>query len=158
MQKHYFKYALGYINIDDQNLYLTNSGNWQEILEIEEKSRATETNNNNRNGRMRGFVYTIFGGAGAYIFYMLNQKVLAIPLFVGLGFLALQVLKYFKTEFGNRYKIPIHKIIAVAPQGKDGLKISFYNAAGNPDYEVVKEVTPNGISFITGLVAQNNTL
>ncbi|MES2487659.1 MAG: hypothetical protein V4581_17140 [Bacteroidota bacterium] len=158
MQKQYYKYASGYVNIDSQNLYLTNSGNWQEARGLEEKSRATESSNDSRTSRMKGFVFTIFGAIGAFIFYMLNQKVLALPIFVGLAFTALQVLKYFKTEFGNRYKIPLHKIIAVTPLPHNGLKISFYNAMGIADEEVIKEVDPRGISFIAELTQLNATL
>ena len=35
--KEYFKYANGYININDENLFLTHSGNWSETSTLVEK-------------------------------------------------------------------------------------------------------------------------
>ncbi|WP_196889864.1 hypothetical protein [Aureivirga sp. CE67] len=37
--KEWFKYELGYVNIDSENIYLTGSGNWSETKNLEEKTR-----------------------------------------------------------------------------------------------------------------------
>ena len=37
--KHWFKYEFGYVNIDSEYLYFTNTGNWSEVQEIKEKSK-----------------------------------------------------------------------------------------------------------------------
>ena len=41
--KEYFKYANGYVNIKDEFFFLTNSGNWFEILELKEKVVPTHS-------------------------------------------------------------------------------------------------------------------
>jgi hypothetical protein len=37
--RHYFRYKGGYINIDDENIYLTTTGNWQEISGLKEQKK-----------------------------------------------------------------------------------------------------------------------
>jgi hypothetical protein len=39
--KEYFKYANGFVNINYENLFLTNSGYWSETRELLEKSSKT---------------------------------------------------------------------------------------------------------------------
>ena len=53
--KEFFKYANGYVNINDENLFLTNSGNWSETKEINEKSAKTIRQNN-----VKGFKFYVF--------------------------------------------------------------------------------------------------
>lgn len=148
--KHYFKYGSGYVNIDEENLYLTNSGNWQETRELKEKSRATIAENDRRIGKMKGFVYTVFGAIAVLIYSMVENKTISISIFIGMGVLAYQVLQYFKSDFGSRYKIPLAKIEAVERHDK-GLKIIFRNENNEPDFEKIDNVEAGGFQVLTEL-------
>ena len=44
--KEYFKYANGFVNLNDENLFLTNSGNWSETSDLLEKSPKSIRQNN----------------------------------------------------------------------------------------------------------------
>ena len=149
--KHYFKYGAGYININDQNLFLTSSGNWQETHVLEEKSRATIAKNERRINRMKGFVYVVFGGAGIGIYKILNNKEVSIGIIVGLVAMAYYVLQYYKSDFGKRYKIPLSKIERIEKHDREGLKINFRNVNNEPDFEVIENVEPKGFKIMEEL-------
>jgi hypothetical protein len=149
--KHYFKYDSGFVNIDDENLFLTNSGNWQETWDMKEKNAASVAANNFRITKMKGFVYTVFGGAAAYIILMVNSgKMISISILAGLAALSYFVFNYFKSDFGKRYKIPLAKIDRIEKQEK-GLKINFRNANNEPDTEVINNVDPAGVGLLVTL-------
>ena len=38
--KQWFKYEFGFVNLDSENFYLTNSGNWSETENLKEKTKA----------------------------------------------------------------------------------------------------------------------
>lgn len=149
--KHHFKYGSGYINIDDQNLYMTSSGNWQEVEKLTEKNEISEKANK---WRIRGnsmFIFAlvllvaivvVFGvGKGNIKFGFL------ILIYLGLHF----VIRYFQREMGSRYKIPLVKIDTVEPHD-GGLKITFRNAHNQPDQEILKKVKDADINRIMDMV------
>ena len=146
--KHYFKYNNGYINIDEENLYLTNSGNWQEARELIEKGKASIKKNNARINYMKGFVYTVFAIIIFLLLFMVENKKISITLSAGLILLAYYVNNYFKGEFGVQYKIPLTKIDNIEPYESDALKISFKNAENEPDSEIVCGIEEKGRVFL----------
>ena len=146
--KHYFKYDSGYVNINDENLFLTSSGNWQETHDLEEKSRATIAQNERRINRMKSFVYVVFGGAGIGIYKILNNKEASIGITVVLIAMAYYVLQYYKSDFGKRYKIPLGKIEGIERHERQGLKINFRNVNNEPDFEVIENVDPKGFNIM----------
>lgn len=149
--KHYFKYGAGYVNIDTENLFLTNSGNWQETRELEEKSPKTKRQNSFRIGRMNLFLYVVFGVISIVIFKMMASDAPATKLIFGLPVLAYFVNNYFKNELGKRYKIPLTKIQTVERYDNNGLKINFLNSTNEPDFEIIEKVEPKGFEVLTGL-------
>lgn len=149
--KQYFKYAHGYINIDTENLFLTNTGNWQETRELKEKSPETKRKNAQRIGRMQAFVFTALCAFGGFVYCMFDNKSVSLT-FIGLMAIgAYSLLNYFKPEFGNCYKIPLSKIESITPYEKSGLKISFRNEANEPDFEIMEGVDAKGITILTDL-------
>ena len=149
--KHYFKYNNGYTNIDQENLYLTNSGNWQEARELIEKGKSSIKKNNARINYMKGFVYTVFAIVIFLLFFMVENNKISITLSAGLILLAYYINNYFKGEFGVRYKIPLAKIDTIEPYESDALKISFKNAENEADSEIVYGVEEKGRVFLLGL-------
>lgn len=149
--KHYFKYSSGYVNIDADNLFLTNSGNWQETRELEEKSNATKRQNSLRIARMNIFVYVVFGIIGFIIYKTLSGNKPYFKLIFGLPVVAYFVNNYFKSETGKRYKIPLSKIKSVENYNMDGLKIYFLNAANEDDFEIIEHIENKGFKILEDL-------
>ncbi|MEL1242911.1 hypothetical protein AAEO56_01445 [Flavobacterium sp. DGU11] len=148
--KHYFKYAAGYINLDSESIYLTNSGNWQEARGLQEKGKATIAANNYRILKMKGFIFTLYIIIVETLFDMVSNFQVYMVLVIGLGILAYYILQYFKSDFGVCYKIPLAKISTIEKHER-GLKINFMNAYGEPDFEIVDKVDAAGIKTLTSL-------
>jgi hypothetical protein len=53
--RHYFRYKGGYINIDDENIYLTTTGNWQETSVLKEQKKK------NYQRQLNFLLWAIFG-------------------------------------------------------------------------------------------------
>ena len=149
--KYFFKYKSGYINIDDENLYLTNSGNWQEARELNEKNRASIKKNNRRINNQKAFVYVVVTIIIILLFFMVKNNKVSISLSLGLIALAYYINNYFKREFGVKYKIPLAKIESIEHYENNGLKINFKNANNESDTETVYEVDEKGLVFLLGL-------
>lgn len=149
--KEYFKYKYGYINIDDENLYLTNSDNWHEARETEEKSRAIEKRNSVRIVGMKIFVYVVLGAICIFLVKNLGNPSVGFGV-IGLAiFLGYRVYKVFSKEFGSRYRIPLQKISKISAQGTVGLRIDFLNANNEPDFEIIEELDFRDRDFLLEL-------
>jgi predicted small integral membrane protein len=144
--KLFYKYASGYININDENLYLTNSGNWQEANGLEEKNPKTKRQNTLRRAGNNLFIILVLCAftALAYFGYSKNKFLFGLPV------AAYFVINYFKSEQGKRYKIPLAKIERIEKYDK-GLKIIFINGNNESDFEIVDNVDPAGIEMLIGL-------
>ncbi|WP_330443416.1 hypothetical protein [Flavobacterium sp. C4GT6] len=158
MEKQYFKYDTGYVNIDSENLYLTNSGNWQEARELKEKSQKTKRQNSSRIAGNNLFLFIVFGGLTLGAFYMLNKAgdfnildfstvgstVKRLGLLAAIGFV---IYKYFAPELGKRYRIPLSKIESVE-YWERGVRINFRNEANEPDRENIDYVETKGFDIL----------
>lgn len=150
MNKHYFKYDSGYINIDEENLYLTNSGNWQETKELKEKSSKTKKQNSSRQNWNNFFLFAVFTGIGVVVYMMFTRQNKSYKIIGGLLVLAVLVYKYFQPEMGNRYKIPLNKIDRIEIWEK-GIRIHFKNEANETDKEDINNVDPKGFEILSKL-------
>lgn len=152
--KEYFKYDKGFVNIDDENLYLTNSGNWQEARNLQEKSSKTIKDNNSRKNRISLYFYICLGLGVLCTFYQLsNGKSVRLPLvFSGLGFAA---YRYMIRETGNRYKIPLSKIITISNEN-NFIRINFLDEQGIETFEQLSDVEIKGIGLLEDQFRMNN--
>jgi hypothetical protein len=143
--KEYFKYNKGYVNINDENLFLTNSGNWSEILKIEEKS-SKKIKKNTINAYKYGFI--IIG-----ILFYINIVKENENYHFDIALLVLGILAYFymKRETGNQYKIPISKISNIVITNQQ-VKIIFTNADNEEEYEIIEQVEEKGINILKGVI------
>lgn len=147
--KEYFKYANGYVNIDEQDVFLTNSGNWSETLDLQEKSTKTIRQNNSKRRSLDCYLFIIllficFAGYKAYTGAIRKE----IPF--ALMSIAFFVYRYFRKETGNSYRIPLSKIKEITVDGST-VKIIFLNQSGEEDFETLPGVDDNGIRILTGL-------
>lgn len=146
--KEYFKYDNGYVNINDENLFLTNSGNWSETHDLLEKSPKSIRKNDLKSFKMYSFPFVIICIS---LFMITKSENVFFPLtFAGLGFAA---FFYLKRETGKRYKIPISKIISF-DVSNDKVKILFRNANDIADFEEIFKVDTKGLAILEELSRQ----
>ena len=141
--KEYFKYANGFVNLNDDNLFLTNSGNWQETINLFEKSPKSI-----RKNKFKGFKIYVFLIVVAVLFSIILSKAKAGSIPFGIVLLGLATYSYLKREIGKQYKIPISKIINIQLENKDAI-IYFYNANDIEDIEVRKKVDAKGLDVLS---------
>ena len=142
--KEFFKYNNGYININEENLFMTNSGNWSETLTLLEKSSKSRKKNSYKNIKFYIFFLIICGIFLLSIDGRVN-RVFPIALIV----LIIFVYRYFSSEMGNRYKIPLSKLKAIQINGKE-VKFVFLNLKGEEDFEIIHGMEEKGILFLSG--------
>lgn len=145
--KEFFKYSNGYINCNDENLYLTNSGNWSETKELLEKS----TKSVRKNAFKKGKYYVFFSIIGAIFLFSItvdNGVKRIVP--IGLIVVLILAYRYFSNEMGNTYKIPLEKIKNIEINKKD-VRLVFLNLNGVEDFEIVPGVEKKGLVFFSEL-------
>ena len=143
--KNYFKYDNGYVNINDENLFLTNSGNWSETYDLWEKSPKSIKQNNFKSNKINLFLFLIICIG---LLMISKAKNAVLPL----GFISLGIAAFFyiKRETGKRYKIPILKIIKIEVVD-NSVKIIFYNANNQEDFEEITNVEFKGLGILEEL-------
>lgn len=144
--KEYFKYDNGYVNINDENLFLTNSGNWSEITTIEEKSEKTIRKNSIRSLKFYAFILGLVGLVALSVARAQNGS---IP--IGLILLVFAAYMYMKRDVGSKYKIPLSKIKNIEID-KEEVKIIFLNLNNVEDFEIIHKVENKGLSILVVLI------
>lgn len=143
--KDYFKYNNGYVNIDTENVFLTNSGNWSETHSLQEKSLKSIKKN-----ARKGFKIYIYLFVIAVIIALVLSKAKNGSIPVGIILLGLGAYTYMKRETGKQYKIPISKIKAVEIS-ENQAKIIFLNELNSDDFEILNGVEAKGIGILSEL-------
>lgn len=147
--KHFFKYEFGYINIDDENLYMTNSGNWSETKELLEKSDQSKSKNKNQKYKVFGY-YLFLILIALFFVYKFNFVNITYGFIIGLAVLFYSAYNFMKSEQGNRYKIPLTKINQME-YSYNSLKIHFKNLDNNDDFERIENVEEKGLKILNEL-------
>ncbi len=106
--KHWFKYEHGYINIDDRNIYLTNSGNWSEVEDL--KKRNVRHSENRKKRRIQFFLFIVILVTGIIMLLRINKDSYNVISLVGAISGIIVVYKYMRSELGPRYMIPFSRI------------------------------------------------
>lgn len=148
--KQYFKYSSGYVNINDEHLFMTNSGNWSETHTLEEKSSKTEKANNRKNLKFDFLIFVLIICIAFVVYDAFNSRGVSRSLPMGLIVLALALYRYFKNETGKKIKIPLAKIINVEVTGNKAT-IFFYNKANEKDSEELSKIDSKGIQLLEQL-------
>ena len=148
--KEWFKYDIGYVNIDDGNFYLSNSGNWTDCQKLPEKSASANRKNLGRQiGVLSFFIIMAMIAISAFLYneihdYRAYLILLAAPILVYF------IYRYLKRKIGAAFKIP-RENIASLQLNIDELTIEFKNGNGKPDQHKIKKVSKNGILIIEQL-------
>ncbi|WP_375562027.1 hypothetical protein ACE193_05625 [Bernardetia sp. OM2101] len=135
MQRH-FKYSKGYVNIDDTNIYLTETGNWSETKELSEKM-------SNQLFRRYGNAIAILGvclviALGGVFAFISSQKIR-----IGGVISVIAVLFFFyqavSSKMGYKFYIPKEKIIKVSSH-KNILFLKFKNASEKEEIVRISDI------------------
>jgi hypothetical protein len=140
--KEYFKYANGFVNINEENLFLTNSGNWSETHELLEKSTKSIRQNN-----FKGFKIYIYLFVIICLIVLILSKAKSGSIPFGIVLLGLGAFAYLKRETGKRYKIPIKNIKEIVILDNTA-KIVFNNANDSNDFEEITKVETKGLAVL----------
>jgi len=131
-KRYYYKYEYGYINIDSRNIYLTNSGNWTETSDMQEKSPGTVRRSNRRKWWILSYLVI---GSGLIVLFHLMRVIGSGESLVFMALVPLSCLplyRYMRNELGQRFLIPIKKVISIE-EVDNGLRIHFRNEAMEED-------------------------
>ena len=145
--KEWFKYEYGFINVDDDNVYLTSTGNWSETKNMEEKSDASI-----RKHVVKKWINILYLGGWFIVFVSfliafytkstdLNQAYWRLPL--ALIGLALIMYKHLRKDMGPKYKIPISKIKKIE-FGKEDIFIHFIDPRNEQVFQELVRVAWKG--------------
>ncbi len=89
--KEYFKYSNGFVNINDENLFLTNSGNWSETIDLLEKSPKSIRQNTLKELKIYSFLFIVVC-IGLILFARVKNG------FFPFGFIGIGVAAFFLYE------------------------------------------------------------
>jgi hypothetical protein len=103
----WFKYEFGFVNLDEESLYLTNSGNWSDTKGLKEYEKSKKNNLPSKGAIFLALVIIAFIGI---IVLNISKGKISILLLVGLPVTAYAVYNYMKSEVGDKYLIPFYKI------------------------------------------------
>jgi hypothetical protein len=153
-KKTFYKYKFGYLNIDEENIYLTSTGNWSETKELKEKTFG-------KSSKKTGKVIAIY-----FFLTIIVLIILASFLFIEKNFILklgtmavsiagfLRLKRYFDTETGQRFFIPKNKIINVEIDD-DRVLIKFKTIDEKNDDLIIPELDGEMKSFIQELKTTN---
>ena len=148
--KEWFKYEFGYVNIDSENLYLTNTGNWSETKDLQEKTKKADNENDNKSSLMIGFIIVVVGFFTFLIFKSFISGKIGLTLITITVLGGYKLYEYLKTEIGSKFKIPINKISEIKETGKS-IEIIFTNGEGKMDNYKIHGVDEKGILLMNNL-------
>ncbi|MGH1384868.1 hypothetical protein [Kordia sp.] len=146
--KEWFKYEYGYVNIDAENLYFTNTGNWSEVKGLEEK--GIQKQNSFRQFRMKIIPFVlILIAVFLFLFQFDNNKIKFSTIF-GVLALAFASRKYLKREIGKKFKLPISKIENITFRG-EAATVTFRDGEGKLTEELLEKLPSKGMKLLEEL-------
>lgn len=124
MERRYFELERGYLNIDENGLAFTRSGNWQHATEAPERSKLQRPRR--QVSQVIGSLLILVGGILSGLFESQHAEV-SIPLAVGLiGLGIYRFYRIFRHDMAPEFRIPFRNLRSV--EAKEGrLTVFFVN-------------------------------
>lgn len=147
MQRRYFQLEAGYLNVDEQALYFTRSGNWQEALAARERSAKQGPAHAGR--LVIGIVIILIGGLFLLFGHMSGASDAASTL-VALALSAFGVFSLYRAlrhDFGPVFRVPFSKVIAIEGPTDERLTVRFMNSDAKED-EVSFKAPLEAVPFV----------
>ena len=133
--KHHFRHKRGYVNIDNENIYLTTTGNWQET------SGLTEQKNNSYKQQFK------------YVLWGIYLVLICICVFMQSYLMLIMVTALLGVNnlFGKTpaYKIPLAKVTSLE-RLNNAVVVNFYNEANEPVKAKLKNVREGDYRMLEG--------
>lgn len=121
-----FKHSRGYIIYTSDKIYLTTTGNWSEVKELQEKTKNTYEQNKNRL-RKKQISASVISVISCSILYCILPLIVFIPIaLIAIPILIATIEKIFQTDYSNLICIPTLKVKNISYSQKE-LIISFIN-------------------------------
>lgn len=149
--KSWFEYEYGYLNVDKENMYFTNTGNGSELRILKEtpfgKKRAKKKNPLLFLGAMVfPFCYFLFDMG------LTAQSIIVMVCFLGVFYF---VYKYLKTEMGISMWIPLDRIELIEINAEFA-EISYRDAQEQIQSVSLDKIGKDGIEVLTRLKASSS--
>jgi hypothetical protein len=136
--KFWCKYEYGYINIDDGNFYVTNTGNWSEAEKLAERSAVSKKEDKLKSFWIKIFLYPSLI-AFCVMFFVGLKKVLSgdlklfpVMMIVLAPIGGIAIYRYMKPELGLPFRLPLQKINSFTVD-VNKLTLEFTDGEGKPD-------------------------
>jgi hypothetical protein len=147
MERAWFKYEYGFVNIDSKNLYLTRTGNWSEIPDLTEKAQLKYSI---MPKLIKGFLFIVLFISGLLMLNKLSDfgisllSILSALGAVGGGY---TLYEYLKRETGYKFLIPLYKIRSIEYSGIN-VTIVFKNKENREESIHLEKVELKGILIL----------
>ena len=145
--KDWFKYEYGFVNFDEDNFYLTSTGNWSDIKDLKQHEKKITNRLPSK-----GFIYILLVGVLFSCLFFLNiiSGKMSLILLIGLPLAGVAVYNYMKTELGANYVIPYSKVKEITIEGKK-ISIDLYDLNNLQSKCELVNVSPEGINKMENL-------
>ena len=147
LMKAFFSYAFGYVNIQDNSLFLTRSGNWSEVEEMKTQTPG-KIGSHMHKWRILLFMTVVIV---AFLFTVLHalhagngNSVLSLVL-LGIG--AFSVYRYLQKDLGRTAHISLDQIYKIDFEITQ-VTIHFYNHQQKDSSIILEKVESKGIELL----------
>ncbi len=151
--KEWFKHQYGYVNIYENNLFFTNTGNWSETKDLKEKSDK-QVKYKVKKYKVIVFMTMVFMLFAFSFFSNIISDKLSLLILIGLPVAGYFFYKYMHTELGPCYRIPLSKISNIVIDDKK-VTVSFINEQGKLDSEILGNIEGKGLQILAKLKSDN---
>lgn len=148
--KIWFPYKYGYVNIDEENVYFTSSGNWQDALALKQLAPIEPKKNtfNQAKPIILVLVYGLFSLTAASNF---SGSTPAQVIAFGLAVLSTYFLyRKFRRDTGPQFRIPLEGIEKIEFQD-DSATVSFIRYKSWKRERLIEDIGEAGIEGLTEL-------
>ena len=146
--KQWFKHEYGFVNIDVENLYFTNTGNWSETKDLKEK--GIQQQNSFRQFRMKIIPFVIIAVVVFLLIFPIDSGKVKFSLIAGLVVLAISTRNYLKRETSEKFKLPLFKIKNIKLNGETAT-ITFQDGEGKSTEQTLEKLDREGIQLLETL-------
>jgi len=156
--KDWFEYEYGFVNIDDENIYLTESGNWSETKNLHEQTpnnKVSEGVNKFLTILFLGFVFLAIIG----IMILKFSASFRFGIIGGIGLISggIAVWNFLKSDFGSNFYIPISKLEKIEV-GDDYFVLFFLDKSGKASTYSITKPEPKGFEIIKKVLLNKHNL
>lgn len=146
--KEWLKHKFGFLNIDDEFIFVTKTGNWSEIEDLEEKNhKGFKTNTFASKLKIGLYVTVVYG---LFVFCIVRNIIsgnISFLLIIGLPVLAYYMFQYLIPEYGASFRIPKDKINQIYIDG-DSVSIEFLDADNKMTTNNFRGLDEKGIAIL----------